>query len=178
MDKVVRGFLQQQYKEAMALADESDLLDIIPVDGSPPDRYIAQFSCKGLVCSGGEVKEAENFVVGIWLPSDYLRRVEPLQIVSWLAPENIFHPNIGRGPLRAGGPLAICLGRLSPGTPLVDLIYQCWELITYAKATMREDDALNWDACRWARWNTHRFPVDARPLKRRLVDLEVEAIGA
>jgi hypothetical protein len=176
MDNVLRNFLQEQYREGMALADESDLLDLIPVEGSPPDRYIARYFCKGLIRSSGEVREAENFVVGIWLPSDYLKRVEPLEIVSWLAPENVFHPNIGRGPGRDYGPLAICLGRIGVGTPLVDILYQTWEVITYAKATMSETDALNWDACRWSRWNTYRFPVDRRPLKRSIVDLDVKEI--
>ena len=54
-----------------------------------------------------------------------------------------------------------------PGTPLVDLLYQCFEIITYTKVTMREDDALNRAACGWARENQDRFPIDPRPLKRR-----------
>jgi hypothetical protein len=33
---------------------------------------------------------------------------------------------------------------------------------------MREHRALNHDACAWARNHTHRFPVDRRPLKRRV----------
>ena len=52
-----------------------------------------------------------------------------------------------------------------------------FEIITYNKATMREDDALNFEACRWARWNTGRFPVDTRPLKRRMADFAIEEIG-
>jgi len=128
------------------------------------------------VRTGSEIKEADDFFVGIWMPEDYLSCVEPFRIVSWLAPDNVFHPNIGRGPLRSSGPLSICLGRIKPCMALVDLIYQCWEIITYSKATMREDDALNWDACRWARRNTHRFPIDTRPLKRRSIDIEIKQI--
>ena len=60
----------------------------------------------------------------------------------------------------------VCVGRLSPGTELVDLLFQLFEMITWRKVTMREDDALNATACVWARSHRDRFPVDTRPLKR------------
>jgi hypothetical protein len=81
-------------------------------------------------------------------------------VLTWLAPRDIWHPNIS-----ADAPV-ICVGRLAPGTALVDLLYQLFEVITWNKVTMREDDALNRAACQWARRNGHRFPVDRRPLKR------------
>ena len=82
----------------------------------------------------------------------------------------MFHPNISdRAPF-------ICVGRIGPGTALVDLIYQVHEIITYNKATVREDDALCAAACCWARQNSHRLPVDTRPLQRRRVELTVEPI--
>ena len=105
--------------------------------------------------------EASRFEVGIWFPSDYLRRAEPWEVLTWLGPRRVFHPNISdRMPV-------ICVGRLAPGTWLVDLLYQVFEIISYQKVTMREDDALNPAACAWARENQHRFPVDRRPLKWR-----------
>jgi hypothetical protein len=167
-DPVLQAFLARQYEEGMALAAASDLLDLQPIDGPPPQRYLARFRCKGLVRSpDGTIAEADRFEVGIWFPSDYLRRVEPWQVLTWLGPANVFHPNIGeRLP-------AICVGRLVPGTPLADLLYQCFEIITYTKVTMREDDALNHAACAWARDNRHRFPIDRRPLKRRALKLTV-----
>jgi hypothetical protein len=80
----------------------------------------------------------------------------------------VFHPNISdKLPF-------ICVGKLAPNTPLVDILYQCFEIITYNKVTMREDDALNMQACVWARENQHRFPIDRRPLKRRTLDLNVQ----
>jgi hypothetical protein len=60
--------------------------------------------------------------------------------------------------------------------PLVDLLYQVYEILTYQKLTPREDDALNKEACHWARANQKRFPIDRRPLKRRSLALEVEPI--
>ena len=188
MDRIFEAFLKRQLQEGTALAESSDLLDLLPVQDrllqpfvegdSPTDpedaavsRYIARFCCKGLVREGGgAVIEADRFDVGIWFPSDYLRRVVPFQVLTWMGPRNVYHPNISdQAPF-------ICVGHLAPGTPLVDILYQCFEIITFNKVTMREDDALNKDACAWARHNQHRFPIDSRPLKRRTLAIRVEAI--
>ena len=168
-DKIFKAFLERQYEDAMALDRNSDLVKIAPLDGWPPQRYALAFNCTGLIQSpSGGIVEADHFEVGVWFPSDYLRRAEPFEVLHWFGPPHIFHPNISnKAPF-------ICIGRLAPGTPLVDIVYQCFEIITYNKVTMREDDALNRDACVWARANQHRLPVDRRPLKRRVLDLAIE----
>jgi len=168
-DKIFEAFLKRQHEEGTALAESSDLLDLYPVGGDPPDRYVAQFRCKGLTRTADfEVAESDVFEVGIWFPSDYLRRADPFQVLTWLGPWNVFHPNISdKAPF-------ICIGKLAPNTSLVDILYQCFEIITYNKVTMREDDALNADACRWSRDNQRRFPIDRRPLKRRALNLRIE----
>ncbi len=169
MDEILARFLKRQYEESRALAAQSDLLDIVALD-APAQHYVASFHCKGLVRdSDGSVSEADTFHLGIWLSDEHLRSIAPLRIVSWLAPVNVFHPQIR--------PPYMCLGRLVVGVPLVEILFQAWEVITYRKVTMREDDALNPDACVWARHNQDRFPVDSRPLKRRPVDFSVESVG-
>jgi len=167
-DKILNGFLRHQYEEGMRLAAESDLLDLMPVGTEPYSRFMAEFSCRGLVRNpNGEIAEANQFAAAIWFPPDYLRHADPFRVLGWLGPRAVFHPNISdKAPV-------ICVGRLTPGTPLVDLLYQLFEIITYQKVTMREDDALNITACAWARQNTHRFPIDGRPLKRRVVEFEL-----
>jgi hypothetical protein len=167
-DMVRETFLRRQFDEGMELARESDLLHLEPIGPFPHERYLAEFRCKGLIrTASGEIRESDRFAVGIWFPSDYLRRAEPWQVLTWLGPVNVYHPNISDvGPF-------ICVGRLVPNTSLVDLLYQCFEIITYKKVTMREDDALNRMACAWARENQHRFPIDPRPLKRRALTLTV-----
>lgn len=160
-DPVFQAFLARQLEEGTALSAQTDLVELWPFSGHPPDRYVAQFHCTGLVRRGSQVLEADRFEVGIWFPSDYLRRAEPWQVLTWLGPREVFHPNIShRLPF-------ICVGRLAPGTGLVDLLYQCFEIISWQKVTMREDDALNPAACGWAREHLARFPVDRRPLKWR-----------
>ena len=171
-DQVLIGFLRRQREEGMALAEQSDCLDLMAVDDGPaPRRYLARFGCTGLVrTQQGEIVTADDFLIGIAFPNDYLRRLNPFEVLTWLGPSNVFHPNISdRAPF-------ICLGRLAPGTGLVEILYQCFDLITYRKATVREDDALNRDACCWARRNLDRFPIDPRPLKRRPVQFSIEPI--
>jgi hypothetical protein len=160
VDPVLHAFLERQHADAAALCRDSDLVAIAP-HGTRVNRFLVQYSCTGLVqAPSGAIVEASNFFVGITFPPDYLRRAEPFHVVTWLGPPAIWHPNV------APGGAAICVGRLSPGTSLVDLVYQCWEIVTWNKVTMREDDALNSAACEWARHHPERFPVDRRPLKR------------
>jgi hypothetical protein len=162
------AFLERQLAEGLSLADASDLVEIIPLGPHrPPRRYVVRFRCKGLVRSDdGTVAEANRFEVGVWFRSNYLRHADAFETLSWLCPTQIWHPNI-RTPL-------ICVGRLGPGTPLVDIVYQCFEIITFNKVTMLEHDSLNRDACSWSRRNQHLFPIDRRPLKRRTVDVQID----
>ena len=170
-DSIFTGFLIRQEQDAHALNRASDLVEIRPVIGTPANRYIVEFRCRGLVLSpDGAVVEAERFEVGIWFPSDYLRRADPYQVLTWLWPLDVFHPNIA-----SLAPL-ICIGRLTRGTSLIDIVYRVFDVITFNKVTMIEHDSLNRAACVWARENRHRFPVDRRPLKRRQLDLAVTPV--
>jgi hypothetical protein len=173
-DSVLEGFLEKQYEQGLALANSSDLLELDPFElfprgGPAPRHYVAAFNCNGLVKSrSGEVQMANRFILGIWFPEDYLRRVNPFEVLTWFKPAEVFHPNISG--------THICAGRLTPGTPLTDILYQCFEIITYNKVTMREDDALNKEACSWARGNKFRFPIDNRPLKRARLEIEAAQV--
>jgi len=159
-DLVLESFLEAQFVAARALAEASDILELWPADTR---RYVAHFDCRGLVREAGQIREREGrFTAGIFFPPDYLRRVEPALVVTWLQPVNIWHPNIA--------PPLICVGRIPPGTPLVDLLHQVYEIITWQRFTPNEYDALNRPACQWARNHPERFPVDNRPLRWRRAD--------
>jgi hypothetical protein len=168
-DAIFGAFLQKQLQEGTSLAQSSDIVRIFPLT---PQHFAVQLRCRGLVRAGGAgVASADCFEVGIFFPVDYLRIARPFEVVTWFGPPNVFHPNISdKAPL-------ICIGRLFPGTPLVDIIDQVFRIVTYQKVTMREDDALNRDACAWARRNQDRFPIDSRPLKRRDLHLEITEPG-
>jgi hypothetical protein len=166
---IVRNFLETQQREATALAAASDLLDLEALDGPPAQRYIATFKCKGVVrTDNGGFAVAERFHVGIWLPDDYDEVFIPERVLFWIGPQNVLHPNIA--------PPLICPGHAYAGMPLVELLYQLFEMISYRKVQMNERDALNRSSCVWARNHRHLFPIDARALKRRSVHFDVTPV--
>ena len=165
-DEVLRKFLARQYDEGMALAGASDILELLPLDGPPPHRYIAEFHAKGLVkAPDGKIAEDNQCHLGIWLPDNYLRCAEAGQILTYLGPSpRPFHPNIR--------PPVICV-HIRPGMSLVELLHTCYELWTWQKF-YTGDEGLNHEAAQWARHQrADRFPIDSRPLKRRKLKLTV-----
>jgi ubiquitin-protein ligase len=169
-DPIYRRFMERQMAEGMALASSSDVLHLRVPPIAPP-HFVAEYHCKGLIrdAATGEIREANRFEVGIYFPPNYLRRAEPFEMLR-LFTTCVWHPNVSYElPL-------ICIGRLTPGTPLVDILYQIHDILTFQKYNPRENDSLNKIACAWARENHHRFPIDRRPLKRRSLNLEVQAV--
>ncbi len=167
MDKIFMASLDAQHEQAQALADASDLLEVERLDSQ---RFLARFHSKALICEGdGEVREVNGFVVGYWFRESYLRFVEPLEVITWISPRSVFHPNV-RTP-------ACCVGHISPGTPLIDLLYRTYEVVSCQNVMPSEKESLNPAACQWARNNQNRFPLDDRPLKRRSRDVRREALG-
>ena len=162
-DLILKSFLERQEVEAIVIANDSDVLDLRPVGPRPYQRYLVGYNCRGLVRSAKGITECRRFEMGVYFPLNYLRYATVTEVLTWFGPTNVFHPNIYFP--------VICPGRFKAGTSLVDILYQCFEIITYQKLTMNEGEALNWDACGWARKNLHRFPVDSGSLKRRRVDL-------
>ncbi len=168
-DSIYGRFMQRQLEEGMELARSSDLLRLHIPPMSPP-HFVAEFLCNGLIREGdSDIKEASGFQVGIWFPPDYLRRADPFEMLRLFTP-NVWHPNVSRD-----HPL-ICIGRLTAGTSLVDILYQLFDILTYQKYNPNENDSLNKTACAWARESQRRFPIDRRPLKRRLLNPGVQSI--
>jgi hypothetical protein len=166
VDKIFGKWADAQGEQVASLSESSDVVEVIPVHRQ---LFIARFHCKGLVREdGGEVSVGDLFEVGYRFAEDYLRRVNPAEVVTWLRPGNVFHPNIM--------PPFCCLGSIAPGTSLVELIYRTYEVISYQNVMPDERDALNVSACSWARKHQHRFPLDDRPLKRRRSRVSVEVV--
>jgi hypothetical protein len=167
VDKIFENWLDAQHEQGAALSQSSDVLELTPVHRQ---LFLARFHCRGLVQEvGGGVREVDLFEVGYRFADDYLRRVNPSEVVTWLRPGNVFHPNIM--------PPLCCLGNITPGTSLVELIYRTYEVISYQNVMPDERDALNAAACSWARRHQDRFPLDDRPLKRRGSRVNVEVVG-
>lgn len=158
-DLVRRSFLLAQAREGRELAAQSDILTIEPLDSSPHERYILRFDAMGVITDRDGPREARGvFIVGVWFPGDYHQRVVVPQALTWLAPREVFHPNV-LGPL-------ICLGTFRPGTPLIEICYRLFSVITYQNYGLTSP--LNPTAAAWARRHLDRFPIDPRPLKRRV----------
>lgn len=156
-DPIFTSFLRRQFDEGLALARESDVLDLMPMPGSPPFRYVAAFRGRWLVNAGGEICEHPFAVFGIQFPANYLRLTEPAQIATVLEPDNLWHPNIA-------GPF-VCLGATPPGTGLVDLLYALYEVLAFYRFSPHSP--LSEPAAQWARNQPPgRFPIDRRPLRR------------
>lgn len=167
-DKIYEAFLRRQFEEGMALTNSSDVLDLTPLPGGePPFRYLAHFEGRrGLVRDQrGQIVEFDEFIVGVWFPEDYLRRVTITQVLTYLGPHpEPFHPNL-RPPFS-------CM-HVEPGTGIVDILYACHEIWTW-NLFATGDDGLNRSAAQWSRkQDPSRFPIDRRPLKRRAVQLDV-----
>lgn len=168
-DRILTSFLEEQFVRGMELARSSDLLELIPVFGAPPSSYIARFHSRGYVkAPDGRIVEGNRFDVGIFFGPDYLRRAEPFELITWLAPESIHHPNVK--------PPFCCIGRIAPGMPLVDILYQLYEVIGWMKVTVDERDSLSPEVCAWARANPDRYPIERRPLKRRAIRIAAQTV--
>lgn len=162
-DRIFEAFLERQIREGAALAQGSDLLELVTID---PQHHVGIFKCSGLVQSpGGNVETASHFEAGIYFAPDHLRRLEPMNVITWFGPTNVWHPNIR--------PPHVCLGNMAPGVGLVELVYQLHEIITWRRFTAHH--SLNWDAANWANRHRGRFPVDRRPLRRRELALTFRA---
>jgi hypothetical protein len=166
-DRVYEAFLAKQFEEGLALARRSDILKLSPMPGEPACRYVAHFDGgKGLVAQrDGQIVEFDQFVVGICFPEDYLRHVDIPNVLTYLGPHpSPFHPNIR--------PPFVCM-HLAPGTGLVDILHACYELWTW-HLFATSDEGLNHAASQWSRQQDRkRFPIDRRPLKRRMAQLAV-----
>ncbi len=156
---ILESWYERELCAAKDLADQSDLLDLALCPDQSQRALLVRYTCKGLVRDlDGRISNAEESVVGIRIPDHYLRQANTFEILAWLSPLEIWHPNIR--------PPYLCIGHLSPGMSLVDILYQIFEIITYHKVS--PGDYLNDEAAAWARTPDARrlFPVDPRPLKR------------
>lgn len=160
-DPILESFLQRQFEEGMALNANSDLVELMPVEGQPPTRYVACFQSRGLARVQGQIVEHDRWAVGIAFPPDYLRTAPHAgQMLTYLGSvSEPWHPNLR--------PPFICL-ELRAGTPLVDLLFSLHELFSW-QSFSTGDDGLNPAASAWARSQpASRFPVDRSPLRRRV----------
>lgn len=165
MDAIRHSFLLAQAEAGKRLDGESDILSLTPLGRSPAERYVLRLRTRTLATGRETPRECEmSAVVGVWFPEDYLYRATTAQVLTWLDPDDIFHPNV-RSPF-------LCLGALRPGTSLVELCFRIHAIVSYQNFGLTSP--LNDAAASWARRNLHRFPTDPRPLKRKTTSFRTE----
>jgi ubiquitin-protein ligase len=161
-DSVYRAFLLSQYEQGQAFASTTDRLRLIPYRGDPPTHYLAEFYCTGLAKdAAGQVVKHGVWQIGVHFPEDYLRQPpEVPRILTYLGTaRDPFHPNIR--------PPFICLSVVT-GMPLVEILCGLYDLLTW-NLYSTSDEGLNHAAAQWARHqDPAQFPVDRRPLRRRV----------
>ncbi len=164
MELPLARFLERQESLALDFSAVSDLVEIEPITRAPVQRYLVRLGTRGLIkTAAGTIEHHQGCTFAVWFPEDYLRRISPFETVQWIAPQNAFHPNIGPGP---GGAAYICLGGVFPGSPLLTIIEQVHEIFSWMNRLPHEKEAMNREACPWARAHGADLPIDSRPLLR------------
>lgn len=151
--------LRNDYQRIRDLVNRSELIHILHTDGDPPEKYLIQFTCRGVekLAPGGSPQYRDVHEVSIYLHAEYPLKQPQLK---WLTP--IFHPNI-----HSTG--AVCIGAWWPAKTLDELLLTLGEMVQYKN--LGPKDPMNSKAAAWAMRNRRLFPIDARPLKgESLVD--------
>jgi ubiquitin-protein ligase len=168
MDPIFERFLRESWHNAKSLADGSDVVELVPF-GDPPHAVVAQFHANCYVKTPQGTALHFGFTVGYRFPENYLNLALPWEVMHFLAPATVWHPNIRVN--------AICLGTgLQPGTELRELLFRTYELVTFQRRS-QPADPLNAEAAAWVRRNWPVQPADSRPLKWRATN-SVESLGS
>lgn len=150
--------LRNDYRAVRELVERSDFIQVVSVDGDPPDRYRIRFTCRGVenVRSNDTPVIRESHEVMVYLHADYPLKQPQLK---WLTP--IFHPNI-----HVTG--AVCIGAWWPAKTLDELLLNLGEMVQYKN--LGPKDPMNSKAAAWALRNKRLFPIDKRDLKGRSLE--------
>lgn len=145
--------LNNDYKRVQELVDRSELIHVLATEGTPPEKYLIRFTCKGVekINAHGQPVLRESHEVTVYLHAEYPLKQPQLK---WQTP--IFHPNI-----HVTG--AVCIGAWWPAKTLDELLLSLGEMIQYKNLDPK--DPMNSKAALWANRHRHLFPVDSRALK-------------
>jgi ubiquitin-protein ligase len=139
--------LQADYDKLQEYVNHHPRLQLIQVDGSPPERYQLEYQIRGLRQTDEDVSVVKSHMVEIALPLSYPRLPPQCRMLT-----PIFHPNIA--------PHAICIGdHWSPGEPLWSIVARIGEMIAYQSYNTKSP--LNGEAARWVDENLRDLPLDA-----------------
>ena len=148
MDRVYEMFLENTAANVEELRQKSDVVEVTAIPPFPASTYVCTFRVPHLcrLPVGTVAPQPGPVVCVIRFPEDYVRSVDPhlFMNVARIQTPGFLHPNVTGG--------RVCLGKaFKPGTPLVAVVWQLFEMVTYRNCTVDERNALNPEACRLVR---------------------------
>ncbi len=153
-----------EYEKIREISERSQFIQILEVEGNPPEKYLLRLTCKGISSIGtdGQPIISEDHRLGIYLNPEFPRTGPVFQFMTPL-----WHPNIG-----ANG--AVCYGDegdhgYSPSMGLDDLVLRVVQMIRYEN--MGLDSAFNIFAAQWANQHRNLFPLDTRQIIEEKIDI-------
>ena len=153
--------LHADYEKIQEYIKGHPRLQLIQVDGSPPERYQLEYRIRGLRQTAEELSVVKSHMVEVSLPVSYPRTPPQCRMLS-----PIFHPNIA--------PHAICIGdHWSPGEPLWSIVARIGEMIAYQSYNTKSP--LNGEAARWVDQHVDELPLD--PVSMMPDDATVSSAG-
>ncbi len=121
-------------------------VEVEPLEGNPPFRYLVTYNLKGLVW---DKKEKAPVVIDHHEVEIYLHRDYPREKPQCKMRTKIFHPNFG---------LKVCIADYwAAGERLADIIIQIGQMIQYQNYNPKSP--LNQEAARWTLQNVKMFPI-------------------
>ncbi len=150
--------LQADWQKVQELTQRSSLIHIESTNGSPPERYVICYTCKGIARlnkKNGQPIYANRHYIEIILPAGYPFSEGISKPQARYLEGSAWHPNI-----YADG--TVCYGKWHTGQSLDELVLEIGEIIQYKNCSLK--DAANLEAVPWAKQHQHLFPVDNRPL--------------
>lgn len=122
-------------------------IDIEPVAGDPPEKYLVTYRMKGYKL---DEKTNQPVLINRHQVEVYLHAAYPREKPRCQMKTPIFHPNFR---------FQVCIGDFwGAGERLTDIIIQIGDMIQYKNYNPKSP--LNIEASHWAKANTHLFPAD------------------
>jgi ubiquitin-protein ligase len=147
--------LQADHELVMRLCANHPQIQLVRVEGSPPERYGFAFKVQGLAPTpSGVPLPTDEHQAEVFLPLDYPRRPPFCRMLT-----PVFHPNID--------PQKICIGdHWSAGQSLPQLVVHIAEMICFQSYNLKSP--LNAKAAVWAAENLERLPLQSGDLSAGL----------
>lgn len=150
--------LASDYRRLQELVNNSSLIHIVSTNGNPPEKYILELTCKGIVRVNGDQPDIqEKHRVAIVFPGGYPSEPPAVHMQT-----SIFHPNI------SSSSKAVCIGKWYAGQWLDELVFRLVEMVQYKVPPTNDTgrDVLNAEASSWLNRNRHRLPIDGRDVRK------------